>query len=398
MLPRVKINFENGALGLVSPSPDGLYGICATGTAVVGKFNLNQAYKLAAYADLADLGIDADNNPAIEKIVREFYAEAEDGTEVWLMAFPETTLMSEIADKTQDNAVKLINHVNGKLRGLFISRNPGTGYTTTVTDGLDSDVALAIANAQALAEWATDSKFAPIFVVIEGYDYQGTAGDLADLTDGTTNNRVSVMIGDTVSGSKNAAIGTLAGRLASIPVQRNIARVKSGPLHFLTGYIGDQKAEVADVAGLNDKGYITFRTFIGRAGYFFNDDFTATAATDDYSHLTARRTIDKAYRVAYNTLLDYILDDVPVNSDGTLQVSLIKSWQGSVESAIALSMTANGELSADSTNPDDRGVKCYIDPAQNVVSTSKVEVTISVRPFGYPRYIDVKLGFEAVAA
>ena len=152
------------------------------------------------------------------------------------------------------------------------------------------------------------------------------------------------------------------------------------------------------MAGIHDKGYITFRTYVGIAGYFFNDDFTATAATDDYSHLTARRTIDKAYRIVYQTLVNYLLDEVPVNADGTLQISMLKSWESTVENAISGSMTANGELSADVNDPNDKGVKCFIDPNQNIVSSSKVIVNIAVRPFGYPRYIDVNLGFEAVAA
>lgn len=398
MLPGVKINFENGKLGLVNPSADGLLGICCTGVVVASSFALNTAYSLTAYSDLATLGVTADNNPSVEKIIKEFYNEAPEGTTVWLMAFPDTTKLSEIVDKTKTNAVKLINAANGKLRGLIVSRTPDASYTPTVTAGLDSDVATAITNAQALGEWAATTKYAPIFTIIEGYDYSGTSSDLTDLTDGTTDNRVSVMIGDTVASSKQAAVGVLAGRLASIPVQRNIGRVKNGPLNITTGYIGSLAAEAADAAGINDKGYITFRTFVGRAGYFFNDDFTATASTDDYSHLTARRTVDKAARICYDTLLDELLDDVPVNSDGTLQAPLVKSWQSKVENAISQSMTANGELSADVTDPNDRGVTCYIDPTQNIVSTSKVVVTVSVRPFGYPRYIDVDLGFQALTS
>ena len=40
------------------------------------------------------------------------------------------------------------------------------------------------------------------------------------------------------------------------------------------------------------------------------------------------------------------------------------------------------------------GCSCYIDPKQNVVATSKVEMTLKVRPFGYARYVDVNLGFQ----
>lgn len=398
MLPRVKILFENGNLGLVQPSPDGLLGICCTGVAVAGTFALNTAYKLSAYEDLHGLGITAVNNPSIDKIIKEFYNEAQTGTGVWLMAFPDTIKMSDMADKNNNYAKKLIEITNGKLRGIIISRTPAVGYTPTITGGLDADVQTAIFNAQLLAEWATEVKFAPIFVVIEGFAYTGNSTDLADLTDGTSSNRVAVMIGDSVINSKQTAVGILAGRIASIPVQRNIARVKSGAVAVIKAYIKNKLVDEADTAGIHDKGYITLRTFVGRAGYFFNDDFMATKATDDYSHLTARRTIDKAYRICYNTLLDELLDEVPVNGDGTLQVSLVKSWQAKVESAIASSMTANGELSADITNPSDKGVVCYIDHRQNIIADSKIAVRVSVRPFGYPRYIDVYLGFQTMTS
>ena len=50
----------------------------------------------------------------------------------------------------------------------------------------------------------------------------------------------------------------------------------------------------------------------------------------------------------------------------------------------------NGELSADDSQS---GCKCLIDTSQNVASTSKVNVTLKIRPYGYARYIDVELGF-----
>ena len=59
--------------------------------------------------------------------------------------------------------------------------------------------------------------------------------------------------------------------------------------------------------------------------------------------------------------------------------------------AIDTNMTAAGELSATS---DGEGCVCYIDEKQNVVSTSKVAVTLKVRPFGYARYVNVNLGFQ----
>ncbi len=396
MLPRVKIYFQNGALGRVTTPADGVLGLLCTGIAVADSFALATPYVLYSLDSLAALGVTSANNAGLYKIVSEFYAEAGNGAELWLMCFPDTVKMSDMVDvAVTDKAKALINAANGRLRGLVVSRTPDEDYTPTITSGLDADVALAMSKAQALSDWAANNKYAPVFVLIEGYAYDGNPVNLADLHS-LSYNAVSILIGDTVASSESAAVGALAGRIASIPVQRNIGRVKDGPLAAVSIFIGDKAAEVADVETIHNKGYITFRTFIGRSGYFFNDDFTATAETDDYSSLTARRTIDKAYRLAYDALLDVLLDEVPVNNDGTLQAPIVKSWEAMVESRIANSMTVNGELSADVNNPNDRGVVAYIDPLQNIIADSILDVSVAIRPFGYPRYINIYLGFQVI--
>ena len=77
-----------------------------------------------------------------------------------------------------------------------------------------------------------------------------------------------------------------------------------------------------------------------------------------------------------------------------MQHAVVKSWQQTLENAINRQMTANGELSA----TDGEGCHVYIDEKQNVVSTSKIVVTLKVRPHGYSRYIDVNLGFQVTNA
>ncbi len=396
MLPRVKIFFENGALGSVIPSPDGVLGLVITGAAVSEKFALGTAYILRKFEDLeTNLGITTVNNANVVRVVSDFYKVAPEGTELWILGCANTVTMEDMCDKEESYGKTLITASNGRVRGLLVSRTPATEYIPVITHGIDADVEAALVTAQALAEWATVSRFAPVFVILEGRSFSGTATALTDLTL-SQYNRVGVLIGDTVKDSGNACMGLLGGRIASIPVQRNLARVKDGAIPSLTAFIKDKAIEVADVESIHDKGYITLRTFVGKNGYFYSDDYLATKVIDDYRSLTARRTIDKAYRIAYNTLLEQLLDEIPVNDDGTMQYPMIKSWQGLVESAIALQMTANGELSADVTNPKDRGVQCFIDPTQNIVSTSRINIKVRVRPFGYGRYIDVYLGFKTV--
>ena len=394
MLPRVKIYFENGLIGSTTPSEDGVAGLVATGVAVTNKFVLGTAYLITSLSGLSVLGItsgNADENKTIYKAVNDFYTEAPDGTKLWLKGVADTVTLANMMDVTLTPAKGLIDSANGAIKVLFAAKKDATGYTATIANGLDTDVTAAITKSQALGEYATDTKYAPLFTIIPGRHYSGVAADLADLGTGASN-RVCVMIGDTVASSVDAAVGLLAGRIAAIPVQRSIARVKSGAIGATPLYIGAVTAESGAPDVINDGGYITFRTFVGKAGYYFTDDKLATAVTDDYALIPRRRTIDKAYRIGYQTLINELGDEIAVTDNGEIPASSVKSIQNAVETAIENNMA--GELGADPSNPTDTGVICFIDHTQNVVSTSRLSVKLRVKPFGYPKYIDLYLGFK----
>lgn len=380
MLPRIRIQYLNGQLGTVGESADGLVAIVCGAMAVAATFQLDKAYTLYKLEDLTDLGVTETNNARLWKHVSDFYNEAEEGTKLIVMGIAQTTKL-EVACLYSNSVLRdLITQQNGVLRGIFL------GGTNASDADEDFSLATVATNAQQLAEWATTTLYAPLFVCI-GLAYDA---DLPDLSSAAYN-RICVVVGDTSASSINACVGSVAGRVASIPVHRNIGRVRDGALRPTTMYVGENRVEesLGVINTLYDKRYITPRTHVGRSGYFLTDDNMAVPMTDDYAQLANRRVIDKAYRIAYNTLLDYLLDDIELNEDGTMQFTVLKSWQQAVEDAINASMTANGELS----QTDGEGCKCYIDPAQNVVATSKIELTLKVRPHGYARSIDVNLGF-----
>lgn len=396
--PRIKIYFESGALGQVIPDADGVFGILCTAAPVAGTFALNTPYVLRSMDSLTPLGVTATNNPALYRVISEFYAEAGAGMEVWIMGFADTVKMSDMVDvNVAANGKALINAANGRLRALFITRTPAGGYVPTIANGLDSDVATAHTKAQALALWATNSLYAPLFVILDGYAYTGNPIDLTDLTTGT-DNRVGIMIGSSAAASKNAAVGLAGGRLARLPIPQKIAAPAYGSLNTLGAFLNGVAVERADWDSVHAKGYITFRTHVNRSGYFFVDDPLATLPTDDYNSITARRTIDKAFRIAYDTMLNKLLTPVPVTASGQIQPAMAKAWEADVENAIATGMTVRGELSADVADPRDKGVQCYINPAQPLLSTSQMNIRLRIRPFGYPRFIDIYLGFQVVSA
>ena len=406
MLPYVKIDFANGAIGASEPMDDGVTGLVCTAVAVTQTVNdktenvfaLNTPYLITKLDELVSKGItsgEEDANATLYKAVKEFYDEAPDGSKLWIMGVADTVTIADIVDKTKDNAKKLLVAANGTIRTLAVKIKDKSAYTPTVTTGIDGTVRTAITNAQALAEWATETLFAPVMVLLEGRHYTGNAETLVSNPVNTgNNNRVGVVIGDTVADSKGAAVGLLAGRIASIPVQRSVARVRTGSIVATTMYIGGVAAELGNPETINDCGFICPRTFVGKGGYFWSDDKLAAEASDDYSLMPRRRVADKAYRITYTTLVNEVAEEISVTDDGKISAPVVKAIQTAVESAIVNNMTSRGNLGNDPSDPNDMGVECYINPDQNIVATSRLDVQVRIKPHGYSKYINVSLGFK----
>lgn len=408
MLPGINIEFQNGQLGQVVGLPDGTAGILASAAAVGTTFLLNTPYQIKSMVDVAALGIIPDvNNHVLYKTLKEFYDEAGEGTELWLMGFAKTTKVSDwfTLDVLTGKAPveKLLDSANGKIRMLFTAFSPSAAYVVTLVGAIDGDVIVATNLAQQLAENYTASKYAPFFTIIEGYAFDGDKVALADLSTASFN-RVMIALGDTetrtgTTSAKGAAVGIIAGRFAKISVHVNIGKVRDGALSNLVAFILDKPAEQYDVEALHDKGFVTFRQHTGKSGYFFTDDPLACEVADDYHYAARRRVIDKAYRLAYAACLEFLLDDNTVNNDGTLSPIYAGIIENEVESLIFKQMTANGELSFDPADAKDRGVICKMDLTNNVTSTSKLKFAkLQVKTKGTNRWIDVPLGFVPVTS
>ena len=378
----------------VTPSEDGVCGLVAYATAVSTTFALNTPYLITKLAGLEALGVTSEAtgaNAALYKTVKEFYREAPEGTKLWVMGVAASTTIANLTDKSNNIISPMLMAARGSINILMLKVTSAS--EPTMSGSIDGAVLTAVTNLQALAEDWTENKYAPFMCLVEALSYNGVAASLPDLTE-RSDNRVGVVLGDSVSGSGGAAIGLVAGRLAAEPVQRSLARVRSGAIQAEAMYIGSAAAENGDPDVANDLGYIVPRTFVGKSGYYWSDDHLATEAGDDYSTIPRRRTIDKAYRIAYKTIVDEVAENVPVNTEGKLAAFHCKGVETSVESAIVNSMTSEGNLGNDPDNASDLGVQCYIDPDQNILATSRMEVNLKVKPYGYSKYIDVKLGFK----
>lgn len=430
-LPYVRINFANGAIGGSAAMDDGCTGLICSATPLNDTFDLDTNYLITSLDDLVALGIDAESDGAnanVYKCVKEFYDEAPKGTKLYLRGFRETITIDELVNKSEGFARPLLEYAHGNIRTLMVKVTDEAGYDPVVVDGLDERVYSAVINAQALAEDATEDLKAPLLVLLEGRHYNGVPGDLTEL-DSFSCNRVAVVIGDTVPDSDGACVGLLAGRIARIPVQRSIGRVKDGPVKatalFIKEASGNEGNEVLDNGGvhngkekelkkapalyiknvaaesghpdlIHDSGFICPRTFVGKAGYYWSDDKLAAPASDDYCLIPRRRTIDKAYRIAYLAMIEQVSEEIAVTNEGKIAAAVCKNMETVMESAIINQMTSVGNLATDPEDPNDTGVVAYVDPNQNIVATSRLNASLRVRPYGYAKYIEVDLGFQTL--
>jgi hypothetical protein len=391
--PNVNIGFENGNLGVVATNPDGICSIVASATAVSTTFLLNKHYVIYSLKDAEALGITgAIANYELYKTIKEFYAEAGDGTELWIYGVAKTRTLDQLI--TDSEALLLAS--NRRIRFVILKYAP-TASETVTTGGIRTGFPATLAAAQTIAEDFTENKIHPVIFIIEGYNYTGIPADLVGFSL-TTYNRVAVMIGDTekrtgTTASKGAAVGVLGGRLAKNQVHVNVGRVKDGALKPLEFYIVDTPVEQVNIDALYDKGFITTRTHVGKSGYYFIDDMLACTVEDDYHYITRRRVIDKAYVLANTTLTNYILDDFNLINGGKLSPIDARTIEAELERVIAQEMSAKGELSVDVTKANDTGVQALVDTTNNVASTGVIQGKIKVKPKGYGRFLEFTIGY-----
>jgi hypothetical protein len=134
---------------------------------------------------------------------------------------------------------------------------------------------------------------------------------------------------------------------------------------------------------LNNYRYLFLRKFVGISGSYFNDSHTAVAPTSDYAYIENNRTIDKAIRGVYATLLPNLNGPLVMNSDGTLNDNTIAALEADARPNLD-QMVRDGEISA---------YAITIDPAQNVLSTSKLVIAIKLVGVGVARNITVNIGY-----
>ena len=392
MLPDINIVRAAGGLGRQQPTDDGISALITQGVAVgvAGGLNLNTDYEIRSALAADALGIlPANGYTTTRRHIAEYFRLNPGGILI-VRVIPQSLTLSDMLDRTESNAQQLLINANGRVKQLAVVLNPAAGYAPTIVAGINADVTAAVAKGQALA-MAEFVAHRPVFILVAGHQL---AADLTTVTDQRAQNAefVSVVVGtDHGNAPGEPAIGAALGAIAAARVNESIAWVRKFPLtgngSFTQAGLSNGFSNAAllpgDLAALSDKGLIVVRQHAGLDGFYFSDTPTCTLASSDYAYLENVRTTNKAARIVRRALLPSLNGPVPVNSDGTLQAQAVGELQGQAVAALTASMIQAGEISQ---------LAVYIDPTQNVISTSVLQVRVSLIPVGVARQINVTLG------
>lgn len=370
-LPAVSVTLANGRLGRVNLPADRVVGLIldhTTPTLPQVLFQPSDISLLIPVFDPTDV-----YSAEVKRQIDAFYRVAGNGAELWVMLVApnvSTTLLY-----TNGTAQKLIDAADGRIHVLGQSR---LSLTTLVT-GIEADVAAGLVDVHAFAV-ACASRHTPIRVLLSAGQYDGVAATVLNLRE-LAFSRVGVCLSQSSATVSFAPMGLLLGRVASVAPNRNIGAVADGPqtdTAFLPG-----NPTTGTLGMLYDKGYILLRKHIGRGGYYWAGDPMATLPTDDYAFLSDGRVIDKVHRIAYGVFLNELLATVAVNPQtGKIIKATLKRYQADIERAVSIGM--GEEIS---------GVVAFVDPLQDVLATSTLNVDLRVIPTGTNRTINIKLGF-----
>lgn len=381
-LSSINILRQDGGLGRPLQSNDGISGLLFYATGLDANVNLGNL-KLTSDLDIESiLGITGDTvagGAVIAYHVDEYFRQSQSTLYVNIVGSGNTDF---------DEIISMKNFSNGEIRqvGVYDEADFATSALTTI---------------QSVADQA-EAEYEPLQVV---YSSPLPSGDsVEDLVDLKPNNapRVSYTIGEDVTVGSEAArlrisgatlvgdLGTVMGSVSKASVHENIGWVSKFNLvetefqdpGFIDGTTAASKSKPF-LNTLDGYFYIFLRKFVGANGTFHSFSYTTTLETSDFSTIENNRTYDKAFRGIYSSLLPQVNSPLYVNDAGNLEAGTIAYFE-TLTSAVLKLMEDAGEIS---------GYLVDIDANQNVLATSKIEITAKIQPVGVAKTIEVKLGF-----
>lgn len=383
----IKFERTNGNIPKTLPGQDHISGFLAYVSALPSGFSEKERIQPCSSIETAEkLGITSDAEASWEIRMLHYQLghvyRLNPGVTLYVGLFPAPKEAYTFAE------VKVMqNYTNGALRQLAVWNGTQEITATDLTalqgvaSGLEAiDRPLSVLYAPkvtALADLPTTlagAKKYNVSVVI-GQDGEGVAAALYN--DSGNVGKASV-----------SGLGIALGIVSRAAVHQSIAWVEQFPTGVALPAFGDgtllRDLDTAIVESLDTARYLFFVAYDGFADSYFNDSHTMDDAVSDYAMIENVRTMDKAVRGVRRAMLPRLGGTLYIDAaTGQLAVYEVENLI-EIANAPLLDMQKAGELS---------GMSVEIDPAQDVLSTSELEIVFKQVGVGVLRRLKCKIGF-----
>ena len=155
----------------------------------------------------------------------------------------------------------------------------------------------------------------------------------------------------------------------------------TGPLPFISILHRD---ETSATVPLNSRRFTTYRTLIGKTGFFVTNFNLFSTPGSDYEYLQHGQVVDSACKLIRGAMLEYLSRKLKVSPAGTLKASEAMTINANLMSILNAGIIATGECNA-----------AYVQVNQTdiVLQTKRLRCRVGVQPLFYPKFIEVEIGF-----
>lgn len=302
---------------------------------------------------------------------------------VGIYAVPGTYAFTEITT--------MQNFANGKIRQIGVFKDSAAFASGDITLIHGVCAANVAARKELIALYAAD---------IAAVTDISTIADLSTLTA----NYCSAIIGQDggargarlylATGKSVTVLGATLGAVAKAKVSHSIAwvaqfnisdGVECDVLAFANGVLYTHSSVTDSLLDtLDNRRYIFLRKFVGISGSYFNENSSSISLASDYAYISDNRTIQKATRGIYASVLPALNSPITLNSDGTLSDEAAAYFEGLAGQALN-EMVRNGELS---------GYAANVNTVQNVLSTGILTINVTLVQIATGRNIVVNIGYN----
>lgn len=339
-------------------------------------FTLGTPFLLRSVDDLKTLGITADNNPCIDKQVRDFYRPTVNvdntGTVLWLVGIDGANITSDAVVSAVHETV--INGFQYRPRNIIVAETASTTGDEAITP--------------VVMQTAIDALYAEGFATVALIPSK-VETNISALVDASALSApmvgVVAICDEAPAQGKYVVTGKVGGYMASLSVGTSIGDASLPPFAD-TMYMASTALKpcatlsLAECKTLGEKQLIFARTRAPKNGLWLNDGATAVGADTALSTLEAGRVIAAMVDDLRAFFTPYLNNRIPVNNEGDIQSTYKQVVLDNARDAVVSKYVESGDIS-------DARIS-LVAKDNDMVGTRTWEVTLSILPAPTLRWID----------